>query len=101
MVFDNWFHTIASDTSTLPDFNSDEWGRLFGDSTFQYPEPDAVYSDDSPLDLPSDQNMSTLVGYTLQDSAYLPTHALRERESNRPSASDPSRHHLLCPGSEG
>ena len=36
VVFDNWFSTVASDPAQLPDFNSDEWNKLFGDSTFQY-----------------------------------------------------------------
>ena len=36
VVFDDWFATVASDCSVLPDFNSDEWKKLFGDSVFQY-----------------------------------------------------------------
>jgi hypothetical protein len=35
-VFDDWFATVSSDSSSLPDFNSDEWNRMFGDSSFQY-----------------------------------------------------------------
>ena len=36
IVFDDWFATVSSDSSSLPDFNSDEWNRMFGDSSFQY-----------------------------------------------------------------
>ena len=36
VVFDDWFATVASDCSILPDFNSDAWKKLFGESTFQY-----------------------------------------------------------------
>ena len=36
VVFDDWFATVSSDVSDLPDFNSPEWNKLFGDSTFQY-----------------------------------------------------------------
>jgi hypothetical protein len=37
VVFDDWFSTIASSVDNLPDFNSDEWVHMFGESTFQYP----------------------------------------------------------------
>ena len=36
VVMDDWFATIASSCSALPDFNTDEWRKLFGDSEFQY-----------------------------------------------------------------
>ena len=36
VVFDDWFATIASDPADMPAFNSDEWTKLFGDSSFQY-----------------------------------------------------------------
>jgi hypothetical protein len=37
IVFDDWFATVSSDVSQLPDFNSDAWYKLFGESTYQYP----------------------------------------------------------------
>lgn len=37
VVFDDWFATVSSSADTLPDFNSDEWAKMFGESTFQYP----------------------------------------------------------------
>ena len=36
VVWDDWFSTVASDVTTLPDFNSDEWNKTFGDSIYQY-----------------------------------------------------------------
>ena len=36
VVFDDWFATIATSVDDLPDFNSPEWSRLFGDSMYQY-----------------------------------------------------------------
>ena len=36
VVFDDWFATIASDPADMPDFHSEEWQKLFGDSSFQY-----------------------------------------------------------------
>ena len=37
IVFDDWFATVAASESTLPDFNSTRWVRLFGDSRYQFP----------------------------------------------------------------
>ena len=36
VVFDDWFATVTSSPEELPDFNSPEWSRLFGDSIYQY-----------------------------------------------------------------
>jgi hypothetical protein len=33
---DNWFAAVASSVESLPDFNSDDWEKMFGDSTLQY-----------------------------------------------------------------
>ena len=38
VVFDDWFATVAAGVEELPDFNSPEWAKMFGDSAFQYPE---------------------------------------------------------------
>lgn len=37
-VLDDWFATVSSDCELLPNFNSDEWKKLFGESSFQYLE---------------------------------------------------------------
>ena len=37
IVFDDWFATIATDVDAFPNFMSDEWYRMFGDSHYQYP----------------------------------------------------------------
>ena len=36
IVFDDWFATVTASLESLPDFNSPEWLKMFGDSTFQY-----------------------------------------------------------------
>ena len=36
VVFDDWFATVGSDHDNLPDFSSQEWSKLFGESSFQY-----------------------------------------------------------------
>ena len=35
-VSDSWFHTVTSEIDELPDFNSDDWQKLFGDSHYQF-----------------------------------------------------------------
>jgi hypothetical protein len=48
VVFDDWYATVATSDSDLPNLYSDEWYKLFGDSTFQYvlDETDDVDADD-------------------------------------------------------
>jgi hypothetical protein len=36
VLFDDWFATVAATTAELPDFASDEWYKMFGNSTYQY-----------------------------------------------------------------
>ena len=36
VVFDDWFATVSSTIGSLPDFSSDAWMKLFGDSAYQY-----------------------------------------------------------------
>ena len=36
-VFDEWFATVSATVDQLPDLNSDDWAKIFGDSTYQYP----------------------------------------------------------------
>jgi hypothetical protein len=40
VVFDDQFSTVSSTSTSLPDFNSDEWHHMFQDSTFQFPFDD-------------------------------------------------------------
>ena len=35
-VFDDWFATVGASADQLPDLNSDEWAKMFGESTYQY-----------------------------------------------------------------
>ena len=36
-MFDDWFSTITADPDDLPDFNADEWSKMFGTSTYCIP----------------------------------------------------------------
>ena len=45
VVFDDWFATIATETASLPNFNSPAWSKLFGDSTYQYVSDNANETD--------------------------------------------------------
>ena len=36
VVFDDWFATVPSESEDIPDFNSDDWNKMFGESRFQY-----------------------------------------------------------------
>ena len=40
VVFDDWFATVTATPDQLPNFNSDEWAKMFGDSSYQYPLDD-------------------------------------------------------------
>ena len=39
-VFDDWFATIATPVDDVPDFMSEHWQTLFGDSEYQFPNLD-------------------------------------------------------------
>ena len=58
VVFDDWFATVSSSVDDLPDFNSNEWRQLFGDSMFQYilDEDDINRIDDLMNDMETEQN---------------------------------------------
>ena len=49
IVFDDWFATVPSFEGEIPDFTSNDWAKMFGDSKFQYvlddEEEDASMSD--------------------------------------------------------
>ena len=40
-VFDDFFHSVDSDPENLPDYGSDAWLKMFGDSRYQYIFDDA------------------------------------------------------------
>ena len=52
VVIDDWFATVPSDPSDLPDFNSDEWSKMFGDSVFQYRFDDEDDENQAANDIP-------------------------------------------------
>ena len=48
VVIDDWFATVATSVDDLPDFNADEWSRIFGAHTYHFPqEPGEEIEDDS------------------------------------------------------
>ena len=38
VVFDDWFATVTSESDDPPDFSSEDWKKMFGESRFQYIE---------------------------------------------------------------
>ena len=71
VVFDDWFGSVAVSPDDLPDFNSDEWTKMFGDSSFQFlpddnnePSPDTSDTDASRLFASHQQAMSDAVATT-------------------------------------
>ena len=58
VVFDDWFATVSSTADQLPDFNSDEWAKMFGNSAYQYPLDDdelaRLQAEASPMNATSD-----------------------------------------------
>ena len=46
VVLDNWFATIATEVQDLPDFTSESWASLFGESVFQFIPDDEPAEDD-------------------------------------------------------
>jgi Reverse transcriptase (RNA-dependent DNA polymerase) len=50
VVVDDWFTTIAASTSEFPDFRSDEWYKMFGDTEYQYVQV-GDEDDDAELDV--------------------------------------------------
>ena len=53
-VFDDWFATIATSVEDLPDFNSDEWYKLFGQTNLQYVTDGVPQDEDDSPGLSSD-----------------------------------------------
>ena len=50
VVFDDWFSTVATNVEEMPDFNADEWSKMFGTSTFDsQPDDEETESDLRPV----------------------------------------------------
>ena len=65
VVFDDSFSTVSSNGKELPDFNSDAWYKLFGDTNLQY------HSDESIETVPTIQEtMTPQQHYLNQDRAW-------------------------------
>ena len=57
VVFNEWFGSIAVSPDDWPDFNSDAWTKMFGNSCFQFLSDD---DDDEPSIETSDTDASCL-----------------------------------------
>jgi len=73
VVLDNWFATIATEVDDLPDFTSDAWASLFGESVFQFVSDDDPAPDDltDPTDVASSDTSKTLIDIALPPPAPL------------------------------
>ena len=58
IVFDDWFATVPTDTEAIPDFNSDTWAKLFGDSTCHFDDDDIITVTDSITDITHSNDVS-------------------------------------------
>ena len=52
VVVDEWFATIASSTGEMPDFNKDEWTKMFGEQQHHYLGEDDYENEDETLPPP-------------------------------------------------
>ena len=72
VVFNDWFGSVTVSPDDLPDFNSDEWTKMLGDSSFQFlpdddndePSPDTSDTDASHLFASRQQAISNAVATT-------------------------------------
>ena len=66
VVFDDWFSTIAMTYEKLPDFFTDTWYKLFGDSSYQYIDLD---NNDAPnIEAPTTTDEAAQQSYTQRES---------------------------------
>ena len=65
LVFNDWFGSIAVSPDDLPDFNSDEWTKMFGYSSFQFLPDDG---NEEPSPDTSDTDASHLLASTFSDA---------------------------------
>ena len=75
VVFDDWFATVSSGTTSPPDFSSDDWYKMFGSSRYQYvldPEDEEKDEHDSDTaDFKSNERRVNEIS-SLQDAAHPP-----------------------------
>jgi hypothetical protein len=66
VVFDDWFTTIGASNEQLPDFNSEQWNKMFGDTEYQY----VIVGDDEDSDD---------IGMDLQDDGWMKVSTRKDR----------------------
>ena len=84
VVFDDWFTTVTSTIENLPNFNSDEWAKLFGESSYQYPfddEDERLIVESAASDLPTQQTVDHINGVV---AAMDTTHVVQQLPASPP-----------------
>ena len=58
IIFDDWIVTVSSSSTDTPDFSSDDWHKMFGESRYEYiiDEEDELNSSDHHDTLLSNQH---------------------------------------------
>ena len=88
VVFDDWFSTIAMTYEQLPDFFTDTWYKLFGDSSYQYIDLD---NDDAPnIEAPTTTDEAAQQSYTQRESDVAHAIGTHRPFAVLPSPSQPS-----------
>jgi hypothetical protein len=85
VVFDDWFATVTSMESELPDLNSDELEHMFGESTYQHPLDDDGADDSEFLGLePLTSGHSSHSSPAAKRSLYRRENVVRAIDTARP-----------------
>ena len=95
LVFDDWFTTITNSLEDLPDFNSEEWSKLFGTSTYHLPHDELSTADDDPL-LPQ-QTSAAEQAANLVPPTPLPNSGIQVPEGPNPFITSPPKSELPAP----
>jgi hypothetical protein len=90
VVFDDWFATVSSDEASLPDFNSPEWARTFGESEFQFPFDEEDLEDMPELEGPPPSLLPAIREADLEDAFELHRPATQLPVLPRPTEKFPS-----------
>jgi hypothetical protein len=53
VIFDDWFSTVATTDAELPDFNADEWSKMFGTTASHFPDEDPLLMEETVSSVPT------------------------------------------------
>jgi hypothetical protein len=85
VVFDDWFATVAASESDLPDLQSKEWTRMFGDTTH--------------IDVSEDDELEAIVDDYIIQSDRRRDAVSQAIEGADPAADTPTDYATTCRGS--